>query len=87
MEVGSRLMLHPENETPLESQSDFLAAIKWVTDRINPMYAVRRDLEREMAARFPAPEMPAPRFRTDTQAKVARCPRCGGSLKEEEGGA
>lgn len=31
----------------------------------------------------PPAELPAPRYRTTTQEKVARCPRCGGRLESE----
>lgn len=79
-----KLVLHPENERALETQEDFLAAIKWVDERLAPLYRVRANLREELAERFPPPAMPSPRYRTSTQEKVARCPRCGGRLEERE---
>lgn len=78
-----KLVLHPENEIPLETHEDFVGAITWVEERLSPLYRVRANLREELAARFPPPELPAPRYRTQTQEKVARCPRCGGRLESE----
>lgn len=79
-----KLVLHPENERPLETQADFLSAITWVEERMAPLYRVRRNLREEMAERFPPAAMPrARRDRTDAQLKVERCPRCGGKLESE----
>ena len=84
MSERPRLALHPETERPLETHEDFVGAIKWVEERLAPLYRVRSNLREEMAERFPPPEMPAPRYRTDKQNAIARCPRCGGRLQEEE---
>lgn len=76
-----KLVLHPENEVPLETHEDFIAAIRWVEERLAPLYRVRRNLREEMAERFPPAELPEPRHRTDAQQRVARCPRCGGHIE------
>ena len=44
-----------------------------------PHFRLRRALREAYAERF-EPVLPAPRYRSPTQEKVARCPRCGEKL-------
>ncbi len=45
-------------------------------------------IQAELALRAGPATLPARRYRTDMQAKVAECPRCGGhSLVDESAGA
>jgi len=74
---------HPETGEILRTHSEFLDAIQEIEERLAPLYGVRRALRKEMAERFPPPEMPRPRERTATQDKVARCPRCGGRVEDD----
>lgn len=84
MSETTRLVLHPESGREVQTHEEFLEAIVWVEERLAPLYRVRRHLREEMATRFPAPELPPPSRRTDKQAAIARCPRCGGTLESEE---
>lgn len=74
--------VHPETGEILETHEDFIKALTGIEERLAPLYGVRRALRKEMAERFPIPEMPRPRERTATQEKVLRCPRCGGRLED-----
>lgn len=78
-----RLVLHPETGREVHTHEDFIEAIDWVERRLAPLYKVRRHLREEMAERYPPPELPRRRERTDVQERVARCPRCGGRLESE----
>lgn len=73
---------HPETGAPLVEQEDFQVALLDLEERMAPLYRARGALRREAAARFQI-EMPHKRNRTLTQDLVARCPRCGGQIKEE----
>ena len=77
--------VHPETGEVLASQEDWLAALAAVEERLAPLYRVRRALRFEYTERFEPAEMPPRRARTETQEKVARCPRCGGRLEKDEG--
>lgn len=47
---------------------------------LSPHYAYRRALRERIAELRGPAEMPPPRYRTETQGKVARCPRCGAAV-------
>ena len=76
--------VHPETGEILATEEDWRAALSAVEERLAPIYRVRRSLREEYASRFEAAALPARRNRTDTQERVARCPRCGGRLESEE---
>ena len=76
--------VHPETGEVLCSQEEWRAALVAVEERLAPIYRVRRSLREEYAERFPAPELPRRSERTETQERVARCPRCGAKLPTEE---
>ena len=80
-----RTVTHPETGEILSARAGVRGrARRDVEERMQPLYVLRRQLRVGMADRFPAPEMPRPRERTVTQERVARCPRCGGTLESEE---
>lgn len=74
--------VHPETGEVLATEEEWRAALAAVEERLSAYY---RDVVwplRDQAARFPAAEMPSNRRnRTDTQERVARCPRCGGRIE------
>lgn len=74
---------HPESGEVLSSREDFEGALEELDARLSHIYRILRPIRVEWAVRFEPPKQPAPRYRTVTQEKVARCPRCGGSLESE----
>jgi hypothetical protein len=70
---------HPETGEVLESQDDFLHAIAEVEEKMQPFWKLRRALREAYAERYD-PILPRPQSRSQTQERVARCPRCGGNL-------
>lgn len=73
---------HPETGELLDSREDFENAMIVLGKRLDDVYRVLRPIRQEWAGRFEPPEQPAPRYRTPTQEKVARCPRCNRRLEE-----
>ncbi len=82
-ETGEEIFCHPETNERLETQEEAMAALAWIEEQMAPYYRVRRNLRDWATRRWPSPALPAPRNRTPTQEKVARCPRCGGRLESE----
>lgn len=83
-------MIHPETGEVLETQKQFMAALAEIEERMAPLYRVRRQIRDAATEQFEAAGMPKQRrYRTETQEKVARCPRCGTKLGlvEQEGGS
>ena len=76
--------IHPETGEVLCSQEEWRAALAEVESRLGPIYRLRDVLLTEHGIRFPAPELPPRTGRTETQERVARCPRCGMKLESEE---
>jgi hypothetical protein len=72
--------VHPETGQVLETKDEFLDALNEIDLRMSPMWVVRRTLREAYADRF-EPTLPSPVYRTVTQEKVARCPRCGSRLE------
>lgn len=72
--------VHPETGVVLETKDEFIDAMNEVELRMSPMWIVRRKIREAYAERFD-PYLPSPRNRTDKQARVARCPRCGGDIE------
>lgn len=75
--------VHPETGEILATEEDWRAALAAVEERLAPIYRIRRDLRSQYASRFEAAALPRRRNRTETQEKVARCPRCGERLESE----
>jgi hypothetical protein len=88
---GMQYYVHPETGEILATEEEWRAALTAVEEQLAPLYRLRRDLREAHADRFEAAAMPTHRRnRSETQEKVARCPRCGQSyqlhvlpLKEE----
>jgi hypothetical protein len=72
---------HPETGELLSTKDEFIDAMNEVDLRMSPLWIVRRQLREEFSTRFD-PYLPTRRSRTDKQARVARCPRCGGRLDD-----
>lgn len=51
-------------------------------EQLTAVYRERRQLTESFAAEHPA-VLPAPRFQTDVQQRVARCPRCSMRLEDK----
>jgi hypothetical protein len=49
---------------------------------MSPLYTLKYALRAAYLEVSKPADSPAPRYRTPTQEKVARCPRCGGRLEE-----
>lgn len=79
-------MIHPETGEVLETQKQFMAALAEIEERMAPLYRVRHQIRDAAAEKYPPAQMPKQRrHRTETQEKVARCPRCGTKLDLVEG--
>jgi hypothetical protein len=68
----------------VETQAEFQKALAEIEGRMAPLYRERRALREQYVEKFDPPDMPRARYRTPTQERVARCPRCGGRLESEE---
>ncbi|MBA3565236.1 MAG: hypothetical protein H0W31_00085 [Actinobacteria bacterium] len=69
--------IHPETGEVLEAQADFLKALDEITERMTPLWKIRRRIRESYAERFEAPLPSDRRNRTQTQERVHWCPRCG----------
>ncbi|HSC05467.1 MAG TPA: hypothetical protein VLD59_01420 [Steroidobacteraceae bacterium] len=69
--------VHPETGEVLATEQEWRAALEVLEERLTPIYRELRPLRAAYAERFPGPELPRRRYRTETQERVARCPRCG----------
>lgn len=65
-----------DNLSALEAEE---AKIDTLLRGYSPLYEYRNNLRLRMAELRGPAELPRPRFRSDRQARVAACPRCGGS--------
>jgi hypothetical protein len=65
------------------AEADLKAALEEAEAELHAAYRKVWPLREQYAATFPPAELPAPRYRTDKQNLVARCPRCGGRLESE----
>lgn len=81
------LAVNPLTGAPINSEQEAIAAAReadaYVGAELGKAYRqldeVRERL-RVLQAELPAAALPKPRYRSDVQAKVARCPRCGEGL-------
>lgn len=71
---------HPETGEILATKEQFTEALFEIELRMSPLWVTRRRLREAYAERF-EPTLPSPVYRTVTQEKVARCPRCGSRLE------
>jgi len=67
----------------LTDAAEIKAALEEAEAELAAVYRKLWPLREAYAEAFPPAELPAPRNRTDKQALVARCPRCGGRLDKE----
>jgi hypothetical protein len=67
-------------------ESEYREKLNALEERLTEVYRERRALTEAFAEDHPA-VLPPPRFRTDHQARVARCPRCSMLLGSEVSGA
>lgn len=74
--------VHPETGEVLASDEDWQRAMRSLEEKLSPIYRQLWDLRREHAERFEPAPIPRRSSRTDTQEKIARCPRCGGRLED-----
>lgn len=66
-----------------QSSSDLKAALEEAEAELQAVYRKLWPLREEWArVSEPAP-LPSRRNRTETQERIARCPRCGGRLESE----
>lgn len=75
--------VHPETGEVLATEAEWKAAIGVLEERLSLIYRELWPLRDEYAERFPPAALPSRRNRTETQEKIARCPRCGGRLTNE----
>lgn len=73
--------VHPETGEVLETKEQFQDALTEIELRMSPMWVTRRKLREAYTERF-EPTLPEAIYRTTTQDKVARCPRCGSRLEQ-----
>lgn len=77
--------IHPITGEVLATEDEWRAAIRTLEERLSEVYRDLWPLREKYAERFPPAELPARRYRTDTQEKVARCPRCGTKIEDDLG--
>ena len=65
-------------------EAEYREQLNRLEEQLTAVYRQRRELTEAWADEHP-PVLPPARYRTDHQARVARCPRCGGSLSETDG--
>ncbi len=61
-------------------ETEYREQLNALEERLSAVYRERRKLLELFADEHP-PVLPAPRFQSDRQQRIARCPRCGGSLE------
>lgn len=66
------------------TEAEYREKLNALEEQLTVIYRERRKLTEAFAEDHPA-VLPPPRFRTDQQAKVARCPRCSGLLSDMSG--
>jgi hypothetical protein len=57
-------------------ETEYRAQLNVLEERLADVYRERRKLTEAFAEEHPA-VLPAPRWQSDVQQRVARCPRCG----------
>lgn len=67
----------------METKAEFDAAIAALEIELGLIYRALHPLRDARAEHFDPPDLPAVRYRTSTQEKVARCPRCGTKIEGE----
>lgn len=62
------------------TEAEYREQLNALEEQLTVVYRERRALTKAFAEEHP-PVLPPARYRTDRQAAVARCPRCGGRLE------
>lgn len=75
--------VHPTTGEVIETKAEFDAAIAALEIELGVIYRALSPLREARADKFETTHMPAVRYRTSTQEKVARCPRCGSKLDRD----
>lgn len=65
---------------------EYREQLNTIEDELTVLYRRRRELTRLFADEHPA-VLPPPRYQSDVQQRVSRCPRCSGRLDSDEPGA
>jgi hypothetical protein len=65
-----------ELATPETTVEDLRMWEAMLDDMIGPLWRAREELRKAIADRTDPPALPRPKWRTDTQNKVFRCPKC-----------
>jgi hypothetical protein len=65
-----------ELATPNTTVEDFRMWEAMLDDMIGPLWRAREELRKAIAERTDPPALPRPQWRTDTQSRLALCPRC-----------
>jgi hypothetical protein len=58
------------------SVASLQAQLNQIEEHLGKLYRRRAPLLERLAELRGVPELPAPRYRTETQQRLARCPRC-----------
>ena len=66
-------------------EAEYRKQLNALEEQLTAVYRERRKLTEAWADEHP-PELPPPRYRTDRQAAVARCPRCSQRLDSDVSG-
>jgi hypothetical protein len=73
-------------ERCLSSPEEIRAALEEAEAELHECYRKVWPLREAYAAAVPPAALPSRRNRTDKQALIARCPRCGGRISEDAAG-
>jgi hypothetical protein len=80
-------LTHPETGELLEGEEALRQALTAAEEQLSAHYRTVWALRNGLAEIAQPAPLPSRRNRTETQERIARCPRCGGRLEIKEGGA
>jgi hypothetical protein len=75
-------MIRPERAFPLTDPEEIKVALDKAEEELYAQYRKVWKLREAYAETWPPAALPSKRNRTDKQALIARCPRCGGKISE-----
>lgn len=67
----------------MNEPAEIKAALEEAEAELHAAYRKVWPLREAYAETLPPAQLPAARHRTEKQARIARCPRCGGRLENE----
>jgi hypothetical protein len=88
--VTPRVLFNPisgETETENTTVADLRMWDAQLSDQISPLWIARENIRTAIADRTEPGALPRPQWRTDTQTKVYRCPRCREKYDAKEAAA